>query len=391
MAKKKKQTDTIEKPEIFSDRKLSEIKSDLSKEIKKLKPRKPNLPSQKRLRTMAQKKSEGVLDDAKKMYKDQIELKLLQKTDRELSLENNPPQTVNTQVQSTPMQKAPAPAPAPQQVGSVFKNFSPKDLKGVDDEMLEKYIRMRIIEQKPEYAPFLNESNKKSDLSELIQVMNMVVDLKTSNNPAQQTKNDDSSIVKYMMEQQKQSNEMQMQFMQQQHEQREERLLEKIDELKSQTNVNPFAWLMNKKEEMDALRGLLVNGPNVDGATQVKLEEVKASNRLEKMKFQEKIADKRIDQNKASEFTELIKEGMKMFSETISQAVGSAVGQIGKQQLDNAQLPPFVPIEQIGDQTQFNLPVQPPIIPPQGPLYNPNVNQPKKKYGGFRVSETKEK
>ena len=381
--KKKKQIDSIEKPEIFSERNFNDIKSDLRKELKKLNPRKPSVPTEKRLTSMAQKKAEGVFDESKKMLKDQIEFKLLQKADRELTEGIRPTQTSPTQ--TNVVQAAPIPqTPPPQEDDGMFKGMTPKDLKGVDNDILEKYMKFKIIEKNPGLAPYLNDTNKKSDLREQLEVVKFVLDLKGDNNNnqniAQQNQNTgNNDILKYMMEQQNKTNEMQMKWIQERAAEREERLIEKIDELKQQGSVNPYEWLMNKKDELQALKGFLVEGPNVDGATQVHLEELKGDQELKRMKYNDKIAQHVSEQNKSSEFTTLIKEGMNTFSKTISEAIGGAIGQMGKQQLDSAQLPAFVPIEQIANQIG---PIQP---------VNPNQVQQtnKKDYGGFRVSETK--
>jgi len=379
MSKTPKSNESNEFSEIMSYKEFDQIKKDLSKDLKMLKPRKPNLPTEKRLTSMSQKKAEGVFDESKKMLKDQIEFKLLQKADRELTEGINP--TQKTPTQPNVVQAAPIQQQSIKQSDEMFKGITPKDLKGVDNNILEKYMKMKVIEQNPGLAPYLNDTNKKSDLKELLEVVNLIVDLKGGNtnnqNVAQQTKSENESILKYMMEQQKETNKMQMEWMKQTHEEREERLLEKIDELKSQASVNPYEWLMNKKDELQALKGFLVEGPNVDGATQVHLEELKGDQELKRMKYNDKIAQHVSEQNKSSEFTTLIKEGMNTFSKTISEAIGGAIGQMGKQQLDSAQLPAFVPIEQIANQ-----------IGPIQPAQQTNKKD-YKDYGGFRVSETK--
>lgn len=388
MAKKSKPIDSIEKPEIFTFKEFDKIKSELSKDLKKLKPRKPRLPTEKRLKSMPEKKAEGVLDETKKMLKDQIELKLLQKTERELSQSIPPQPAANTQpqiVQAKPLQPPP---PVP-----VFKGVTPKDLKGVDNEILEKYIRLKILEQKPDYAPFYqaqSQNNKKSDITEIVEVVKLLLEVREGNKSNQSSNGGEKdSIMKYMMEQQRLDREFQTEILKKMHENEIGQLLTKIDELEARANVNPFKWLKAKQDEMEDLKDLFGKTQGLDPKTRMELAHLKSDDKFRRLEFQEKTQEKALERGKASEFTELVKDGMKQFSETISKVVGGVVGKIGKEQLDSANLPSFVSIEQI-EQNPQNF--SPPLPVVNNPLLQQNHQQRtnKKKYGGgFQVSEPK--
>ncbi len=397
MAKKKPQ---IESPDNIQFEEIDKIKSELNKDLKKLKPRKPQLPSQKRLKSMAQKKTEGVLDDAKQMYKDQIELKLLQKTDKELEQaimgQQNPPQQ-NPPQQNPPqqvIQKSPLKQQTQTTEDEAFKGLKPKDLMGIDDEILDKYLKIKLLDKRPELAHLLDKDNKKSDLKDIIDIVSVILDARGGGGQKQS----DSEMVKLMIEQQKQNMDVQIKMLEKLHEDKEEKLLDKIEELEQRANVNPFAWLKHKKGEMEELKDLFGKAQAIDPETRVKITQLKEDMKLKRLEAQERLQDKALEKNKVTEFTSLIRDGMREFSDSISKAVGAAIGEMGKQQLENINLPPLIPIDQVKN------PGESPGVNPllqnfstaqeqQPILSTPKTSPPpdtKKTYpGGFRISETK--
>jgi hypothetical protein len=401
MAKKKTPIDSDDSPEDFTFEEYDKIKEDLSKDLKKLKPRKPNLPSEKRLKSMAQKKTEGVLDEAKQMYKDQIELKLLQKQDRELNeaikAQQPPPQQAPIQQsppQQAPIQQSPPPQAPHATEDEAFKNLKPKDLQGIDDDILEKYIRIKLLDKQPQMSQLLSGNNKNTSLKEIVEIVSLIVDAKGGGGQKQS----DSEMVKLMMDQQKQQADFQLKVLEKVYDDKEQKYLDKIAELEERANINPFAWLKHKKGEMEELKDLFGKAQAVDPKTRIELEQVKADNKLKTLEYRERMQEKALSKSNASEFTSLIRDGMKEFSDSISKAVGAAIGEMGKQQLENINIPPFIPIDQIDNQPQipivnpllkdFSLPQnQQPIMTNINPPQPSNV---KKQYGsGFKVHESK--
>ncbi|MHA1291094.1 MAG: hypothetical protein ACTSQJ_00330 [Promethearchaeota archaeon] len=406
------------KPDLLSNKEFDKLKADLGKELKKLKPRKPTTPSRKRLESMAQKKAEGSLDGIKKMIKDKIELEYLKKMESDLVSSSSSSKDKDTKIKITDTSSKKKKKEKKKESDNLFSKLSPKDLKGLDDEALEKYLRLKAIEKDPSLGVlFLNNkkdtSNDIRDLIELVKFLNeqsgssekksiidKIKEQKLIERLLGNNKKQDDLHLKYIFKMQ----EQQMKLLKEIYKEKENLWKEKLEDLEARVDQNPLDWLKNQKETMELLRSFFGGIKPSDIEAQLKLKKAEQDFQLKLKEWEAKQREEIMKHNKSAEMTSLIKTGFQDFSQMISKAIGEAVGKVGKEQLSNigTGAMPTIPIEQVEQNinktslpdinafsplpSNLNLQTEP-ILKTSSLSPNEDLNS-KKKYKGFRISES---